>query len=406
MDNLPTKEIIVQKFGGSSLANHALIKNIASSIAKKRDKYFPVIVVSAMYGKTSKLLANCFDFVDFQDVNNIREVNSVIATGEVVTAGLLALALHSLGINAKSFQAWQLPILTNSNYLNNQIISINTGPIYDCLNNNVVPIICGFQGINENMETTTLGRGGSDTTAVALAVSIKANRCEIYTDVNGIYSTDPRILHNAKHLKLISNDIMQEMAIFGANVLEARASMLSKKYKMPLLIANSFSDAEGTMVLDESKLDNMESSKIISINVKNDVAAVRLSDNCNLSQILNIVQVFQQKGLSCSSAEFDLNLKSYGFNIPLIQVQKLIDLFNQQFSHLKYKIDQDISYLSLVGYHLSDNVDLLEKILVILNKHDSKVYNIKVFHNRITLCLHSFNTSKLVVDLHNSLIVN
>ena len=405
MNNLiSNKKIIVQKFGGSSLANHNLIKNIASIIEKNYDKYFPVIVVSAMYGKTTKLLADCFDFMNFEDANSIREVNSVIATGEVVSAGFLALALHNLGIKAKSLQGWQLPITTNNNFLNNKIVSIDTKRIFDCLNNAVVPIICGFQGINENKDVVTLGRGGSDTTAVALAVSIKADRCEIYTDVNGIYSADPRIVRNANHLKLISDDNMQEMAMFGAKALDARAAMLCKKYKVPLLIAHSFSQMQGTIVCDESKLENMESSKIVSINVKNDLAYVNLNHICDVSQILNIMKVAKQKGLTCSLAEFDSNSKDYGFNIPLVQIQKLTDLLKQEFTDLNYKIETDISYISLVGYYLSDDLDLLEKILSILNNHNAKVYNIKVLHNRITLCLDSLNTNKVVINLHNSLI--
>ncbi|RZO18124.1 MAG: aspartate kinase, partial [SAR86 cluster bacterium] len=222
-------DIIVQKFGGTSVGSDERISAVAEIIKQANDKERVVVVVSAMSGETNRLIGLAKTFGDNPDT---REFDALISTGEKVSASLLAMALSSIGIKAKSFSASQISMKTTNQHSKAKIIDIDGDKILASLAEGIVPIITGFQGITESGDITTLGRGGSDTTAVAIAAHIKASRCDIYTDVDGVYTTDPRIVPEAKKLKSITMEEMLEMAGQGAKVVQIRAVEFANKYNV------------------------------------------------------------------------------------------------------------------------------------------------------------------------------
>ncbi len=231
------KNIVVQKFGGTSLGSIERIKAVANTIKKTSLNEFPIIVVSAMSGETDKLINLA---KDISDAPAERELDALLSTGEKVSAALLAMTLQSLGLQAKSFSAAQISMRTTSNHSKAKIIDINIDTIQASIDEACIPVITGFQGINDVGDVTTLGRGGSDTTAVAIAASIKAERCDIYTDVDGIYTTDPNVVPEAKKLRSITTEEMLELSGQGAKVMQVRAMEFANRYDVPIRVLSSF----------------------------------------------------------------------------------------------------------------------------------------------------------------------
>ena len=241
--------LIVQKYGGSSIATYNRILNVAKRITDYHSRGFKlVIVLSAQGDMTDELI---------DDANKIsknpskRELDMLLSIGEQKSVALLSMALNDMGFNAISLNAYQAGILSTSNYCNAKIKSINLNRINKEINNNNIVIVTGFQGINKYNDITTLGRGGSDTTAVAIAVAMKAKFCEIYTDVDGVYSADPRVVKNAKKLNQISYSSMLELSSLGAGVLHNRAVEIAKKNNLRIIVRSSFNNSEGTILKGE-----------------------------------------------------------------------------------------------------------------------------------------------------------
>ena len=247
-------KILTMKFGGTSVADVDRINAVRDIICSEvKNGWNVVAVVSAMSKETNKLI-DLAKQVGVESLVN-PEYDSLISTGEDVSASLLAIALNSIGISSRSWRGWQLPIKTDSFHSNAKIEEINTKQLVEnFMKGTKVAVVSGFQGIERAGRITTLGRGGSDTSAVAIAAAIKADRCDIYTDVSGIYTTDPRIKRNASKLKKISFEEMLEMASLGANVLQTRAVELAMRNKVPITVLNSFSKEDGTLVCDEEEI--------------------------------------------------------------------------------------------------------------------------------------------------------
>src|ERR687896_2221146 len=242
--------LIVQKFGGTSVGSVERIRNVARRVAKwKAAGHDLVVVPSAMAGETNRLIALA---ESLQKQPDPRELDVVASAGEQVTIGLLSMALMAIGVKAKSYTGWQVQVLTNSAFTRSRIIRIDEQAIRSDLESGHVVVVAGFQGVDAQGNITTLGRGGSDTSAVALAAALKADECEIYTDVDGIYTTDPRLAPEARKLDRISYDEMLELASAGAGVMHSRSIEFAKKYDVPLMVRNSFSDALGTWIVPEA----------------------------------------------------------------------------------------------------------------------------------------------------------
>ncbi len=238
--------IVVQKYGGSSVADADKIRNVARRAAAARERGDHVVVVVSAMGETTDRLIELANQVS--DHPDDRELDGLLSTGELVSSTLLAMALRSMGAEAISLSGAQAGIRTDAVYSHARILGVKPHRIKKELEQGMIVIVAGFQGITEEMDITTLGRGGSDTTAVALAVSLKAERCELYTDVDGVYTADPRIVPEARRLDEIGYDEMLELASYGAKVIHSRAVELGELHKMPIIVASSFSDKPGTVI--------------------------------------------------------------------------------------------------------------------------------------------------------------
>ena len=263
---------IVQKFGGTSVADIERIKSVARRVKREADAGHQVaVVVSAMAGVTNQLVAWTNSFGGLPDE---QEYDTVVASGEQVTAGLTALALRELGVKARSFLGWQVPIETNDAHGKARIASIPTAALDAAIAAGEIPVIAGFQGVAPGSRVATLGRGGSDTSAVALAAALKAERCDIFTDVDGVYTTDPRIVAKAKKLDKITYEEMLEMASLGAKVLQTRSVELAMNHRVRVQVLSSFIDAPGTMVVNEDEI--VEQQVVSGIAYSRDEAKVTL----------------------------------------------------------------------------------------------------------------------------------
>ncbi|UCD78877.1 MAG: aspartate kinase [Desulfobacterales bacterium] len=241
--------LIVQKFGGTSVANLERIRNVAQRVVKTYDQGHNVVVIlSAMAGVTDRLIGMAQEVAETPDK---RELDVLLATGEQTTSALLAMMLKSMNYSAQSLMGHQAEVVTDQSYGNARIVDIKTDRIKELINNRNIVVVAGFQGSDPHGNITTLGRGGSDTSAVAIAAALKADVCEIYTDVDGVYTADPNICDKARKLKEISYDEMLNMASLGAKVLQIRSVGFAKKYNIPVHVRSSFSEEEGTMVVNE-----------------------------------------------------------------------------------------------------------------------------------------------------------
>ena len=266
--------LIVQKFGGTSVGSPERIAQVAEKVAKFRAAGDDiVVVVSAMSGETNRLLALAKQIADKP---SLREMDVMIATGEQVTIALLAMALNKIGVPAVSFTGAQVPIITDSEHGKARILSIAEAKVSEQLKAGKVVVVAGFQGVDEQGSITTLGRGGSDTTAVALAAKLKADECHIYTDVDGVYTTDPRVVPKAQRLDRITFEEMLEMASLGSKILQLRSVEFAGKYNVPLRVLHSFEEGPGTLITTDDHEDTMEQPIISGIAFNRDEAKLTI----------------------------------------------------------------------------------------------------------------------------------
>jgi aspartate kinase len=266
------KTRIVMKFGGTSVANIERINAVADRVKREVDAGHDVaVVVSAMSGHTNQLVAWCSELSPMHDA---REYDTVVAAGEQITAGLTAIALQARGVNARSWMGWQIPITTNDAHGKARILGIDDAEFEKRFTQGQVAVVAGFQGIGPDNRVTTLGRGGSDTSAVALAAALKADRCDIFTDVDGVYTSDPRIVAKARKLDKVTYEEMLEMASLGAKVLQIRSVEMAMKHGVRVQVLSSFEDKPGTLVVNEDEI--MEQELVSGIAYSRDEAKITL----------------------------------------------------------------------------------------------------------------------------------
>ena len=271
---------LVMKFGGTSVADLDRIRNAATKVKREVDAGYEVaVVVSAMSGETNKLVGYVRDAAAPEGANHpgfydAREYDAIVSSGEQVTSGLMALTLQEMGVPARSWQGWQVPVKTSDAHSAARILDIDTTNLDQKFDEGLHAVIAGFQGISDEGRITTLGRGGSDTTAVAFAAALGAERCDIYTDVDGVYTTDPRIEKGARKLDRISFEEMLELASLGAKVLQTRSVELAMQHKVKLMVRSSFSDDPGTLVCDEEEI--VEKNVVSGIAAEKEQAKVTL----------------------------------------------------------------------------------------------------------------------------------
>ena len=346
--------LIVQKYGGTSVGTTDRIKNVARRVAKwQAQGHQVVVVVSAMSGETNRLIAMAREIQANPDP---RELDVIASTGEQVTIGLLSMALKDIGVDAVSYTGWQMPMITDSAYTKARIQSIDDKRMRADLDAGRVVVVAGFQGIDESGSLTTLGRGGSDTSAVAIAAALKADECQIYTDVDGVYTTDPRVVPEARKLSTITFEEMLEMASLGSKVLQIRSVEFAGKYKVKLRVLSSFEEeGEGTLITFEED-ENMEKAVVSGIAFDRNEARINVKgvpDKPGIAyQILGPV--------ADANIEVDMIIQNMGesgttdfsFTVPRGEYQKPLTILRDVQTHVgAAKVDGDdkIAKVSIIG---------------------------------------------------------
>jgi aspartate kinase len=353
--------LIVQKFGGTSVGDIVRIKNVARKVRAELDKKNKVIVVvSAMSGVTNQLVDYCNQVSSLTSDEALSEYDSIVATGEQVTCGLLALELQSMGYKARSFLGWQLPIKTDDVHSKARIESIDSEFLLRSLEENDVVVVAGFQGINEESNrTTTLGRGGSDTSAVAIAAAVKADLCDIYTDVNGVYTTDPRITDKARRLKKVTYEEMLEMAYSGSKVLQTRSVAMAMAHNVRVRVLSTFEEVtenSGTVLVNNNE-EIMERRVITGIScAKNEVriTLVKMPDHPGLSATIfgaladkevNVDMIVQN--ISSDGKFIDITFTTGKDEIE--RAKLAIESVKSETKYAEMKIDDNIAKISVIG---------------------------------------------------------
>ncbi len=359
-------EIVVQKYGGSSVADTQKIKNVAKKIEKRlKDKVKLVVVVSAM-GKTTDNLIKLSGEITSSAVP--REMDMLLTTGEQVSASLLSIALNDMGIKSKALNAFQAEIMTTSDFNQARIKKLKTAKIKKLLLSNDALIVTGFQGITEDGEITTLGRGGSDTSAVALAAALKA-KCEIFSDVAGIYSTDPRLHPQAKKLKYVTYDEMLEMSSLGAKVLHSRSVEIAKKFGLTIYCGSTFSDEEGSYVMKK----NIEQPVVTGLSVMDNQTQVTLS---NLPLDYNLVQkIFGKVAKEGLNVDMISVISNSGLNISFTvieekksHVEKALNQLLKDLKGFNVHFQSGYSKISIVGIGMKSSSGVASKYFKALEK--------------------------------------
>jgi len=344
---------IVMKFGGTSVADLDRIRNVAQRVKKEVDAGNEVaVVVSAMSGVTNQLVGYCEDASPMYDA---REYDVVVSSGEQVTSGLLAIVLQSLGVTARSWQGWQIPIRTDSIHAKARIAEIGTDELNTRLSGGEVVVVPGFQGVGDDNRVTTLGRGGSDTSAVALAAALEADRCDIYTDVDGIYTTDPRIVAKARKLDKITYEEMLELASLGAKVLQTRSVEMAMKHDVRLQVLTSFEEKPGTLVCGEDEI--VEQELVSGIAYSRDEAKITLvgvADRPGISASIfgPLAETSINVDMIVQNISEDGQTTDMTFTVPRGDLQRAIGLLEskqEDISYAKMISDSDVVKVSVVG---------------------------------------------------------
>ncbi|BAQ14966.1 putative aspartokinase [Clostridium botulinum] len=396
---------IVQKYGGTSVATVEKIKNVAKSIVKrKREGNDIVIVVSAM-GHTTDNLINLAK--DISNVPDKRELDALISTGEMVSSSLLSMAIKELGEDAISYTAYQINISTNGQHGKSLINDIDKKKIDKSLKEGKVVVVAGFQGINCDGNITTLGRGGSDTSAVAIAAKLNNAICEIYTDVDGIYSVNPRVYDRAKKLDYIDYEEMLELSSLGAQVMHSRSIELAEKYNIPIYVGLSNSNIKGTVIRGMNNM-NMEMKSVTGLATSDDDVAITMEDiNENINIVADIFSKLAEKQINVDmiSQTAPINSRiSLSFTIPKEDLQEGMKIIRNYASKDKIKIDENLTKFSIVGIGMKNTSGVAAKMLKIFSDNNIKVKMITTSEIRITCAINvrdKINAINLVVKEFN-----
>jgi aspartate kinase len=404
--------LIIQKYGGTSVGSPERIKNVARRIAKFQSKgHRLVVVVSAMSGETNRLIALAKEIQAHPDP---RELDVMVSTGEQVSVALLSMALMGLGINARSYTGSQVRILTDSAHTKARILKIDEDRLHADLNAGYIVVVAGFQGVDEAGSITTLGRGGSDTTAVALAAALKADECQIYTDVDGVYTTDPRIVPEARRLKTITFEEMLEMASLGSKVLQIRSVEFAGKYKVRLRVLSSFEeDGEGTLITFEEDKD-MEQAIISGIAFNRDEAKITVlgvPDRPGIAyQILGpVADANIDVDMIIQNVGHD-GLTDFSFTVPRNEFARTVDILKSQVQpHIGARdvIGGDrIAKVSVVGVGMRSHVGIASKMFRTLAEEGINIQMISTSEIKISVVVDEKYMELAVRVLHKAFDLN
>ncbi len=399
--------IIVQKYGGTSVGDTQKIKNVANRIRKYHEKGEKVLVVVSAMGHTTDELVQLSEQISKNPPR--REMDMLLSTGEQVSIALLAIALTEIGVPAQSFTGSQIKLMTDGNFSNAKIEMIDRTRIDEAFAQGKVAIVAGFQGIDKDENIVTLGRGGSDTSAVALAAALGADECEIYTDVDGVYTADPRKIPNAKMHKQITYEEMLELASLGAGVLHSRSVELGMNYNVVIHVRSSFHDRPGTLVMSEDKI--MEKMKVSGVTSKGDQARVTIADVkdkpgiaaelfTQLAKKDVIVDVIVQ-----SSPRNGINTISFTISKKDIPSAKpLIESYAKDHGNGKAEIDEEISIVSAVGVGMKSHVGVAATMFQALASKGINIEMISTSEIKISCVIKQSQAEDAVKSLHSAFI--
>ena len=397
--------LVIQKYGGTSVANIAKIEKVAQKVIKEKESGNQVVVVlSAMAGETDRLISLAHQVADDPDE---REYDALISTGEQITVTLLAMMLNKLGYKAKSLLGFQAKILTDQAYKKARILSINAKAIKSELKKGTIVVIAGFQGIDAENNITTLGRGGSDTSAVALAAALRADVCDIFTDVDGVYTTDPSICNKARRLNKISYDEMLEMARSGAKVLQPRSVEMAKKFQVPVYVRSTFSDEGGTLVTKEDK--EMEREVVSGVTYDRDqakITIVRVPDRAGIAARLftplaehNIIvdMIIQNASIDgYTDLTFTVSRKD------IKQANKLIEEVAKDIGAQKVEVDENVAKVSIVGVGMVSHAGVAAKMFATLAHEGINILMISTSEIKVSCVMQAKYTELAVMVLHDA----
>jgi aspartate kinase len=394
--------LIVQKYGGTSVGSIERMKNVAARcLATQRAGHKVAVVVSAMSGETNRLLKLAGEI---QDDPNDREVDVIVSTGEQVSVGLVALAIRAAGGKARSFLGHQVKIVTDSAFSRARILSIDARPLQDAFSAGEIAVIAGFQGIDENGSITTLGRGGSDTTGVAIAAALGADVCEIYTDVDGVYTTDPNVVPNARKIERISYEEMLELASLGAKVLQIRSVELGMKYGVPIHVRSSFSEVTGTWVVPEETA--MEKVVVSGVTVAKDEAKITVEDLPDTPGV--VAKLFAPLADANISVDMIVQNVAYDgttdltFTVPRGDRKRAVEILKDKVPDFvgaaadRLTIDDEIAKVSVVGVGMRSHAGVALRMFQLLAAENINIQLISTSEIKIS-CVIARKYSELAV---------
>ncbi|MDG4812157.1 aspartate kinase [Hydrogenovibrio sp. 3SP14C1] len=401
--------LIVQKYGGTSVGNVERIQNVADKVAKFIDKGHQVVVtLSAMSGETNRLTALA---KEVQEQPSRREIDVLLTTGEQVTIALLSMALQQKGYDAISYTGWQVPIKTNDIHSKARIEEIDSDKIRNQLDQGKVVVVAGFQGVTPEGDITTLGRGGSDTTAVALAAALKADECQIYTDVDGVYTTDPRVVPEAKRLDVVTFDEMLELASLGAKVLQIRSVEFASKYKVPLRVLSSMKEGGGTLLISEEDFEDLDMEKPL-------ISGIAFSRDEAKLMILGVPDkpgvAYQILGpISDANIEIDMIIQNqsvdgttdFTFTVArgdLHAAQKVLEKTAESLGAREVICDDTIVKISMVGVGMKSHSGIASTMFKTLADHNINIQMIGTTEIKISVVIEESFLEEAVQSLHTA----
>lgn len=398
--------LVVQKYGGTSVGDIERIRNVAKRVIRTREEgHQVVVVVSAMAGETDKLIRLAQQVTPEPDE---REMDVLISTGEQVSIALLAMALKAMGCDAKSYLGFQIKIATDSAFGKARITGIGSERMLEDLKNGKVVVVAGFQGVDESENITTLGRGGSDTTAVAVAAAIRADVCEIYTDVDGVYTTDPNICSKARKLSKISYDEMLEMASLGAKVLQIRSVEFAKKYDVPIHVRSSFNDHPGTIVCkEESEMERVVVSGVTYNKNEAKIEVMRVPDvpgvAARLFKPIADANIVVDMIIQTSSTE--RGCADLAFTVPKNDFSKALQIVREQVKEIGGKevlSDENIAKVSIIGVGMRSHSNVAAQMFSALAREGINIQMISTSEIKISCVIDAKYTELAVRALHDT----
>ena len=398
-------KLIVKKFGGTSVADAERIEAVADNIESEINAGNKVtVVLSAMGDSTDDLIKLAKEINPEPD---LREYDALVSTGEQISVALLAMALLKRGIKGKSYTAYQLGIKTNSSHSRARILDVEVSKISSELNEGVVPVITGFQGMNESGDITTLGRGGSDTTGVALAAALDADECQIYTDVDGIFTTDPRVYDKARLLKQVSFEEMLELSSSGAKVLQLRAVEYASKFNLPIRVLSSFNEGEGTLVQEEknimerpivSGISSIDSEAKLTIRGVPDIPGVAAKILSPISDAGIEVDVIVQNIGADNTTDFTFTVNEDDTK----QAEEILKKTSTTLGGGLIDVDDDIAKISIVGRGMRAHAGVASKMFQALAKSEINISMITTSEIKISVVIKKSEMTKAVAALHDA----